>query len=428
MESILARSAELGVEVESAALAAALDASDELAAFRDEFLFPSGTTTTYLCGNSLGLQPKSMREVVLADLDRWAALGVEGHFAPEGPSVPWWTIEDETRADAAAIVGAEPREVVCMNSLTVNLHLLLAAFYRPTATRFKILIEANAFPSDEYAVQSCARQRGFDDAVVRVDGDTDAIVQALNAPDVALVLVSALQYYTGELFDIRRIARAARHCGVIAGFDLAHAAGNVHLRLHDDDADFACWCSYKYLNAGPGAIAGAFVHDRHAADLADSAAGLRGWWGNRRETRFDMRPTFDPAPGIAGLQLSNPPTLPMLQLREALRLHAKAGLPALRAKSIRLTAYLELLLRRALGDDFDMLTPTDPARRGAQLSLLFEPPKFDVDQIHTKLRDRGVFVDVRKPNVIRVAPAPIYNSFADVLRFVSLLKAALASP
>lgn len=420
MELVLERSRSLGLDPQSETFAAALDASDELAAFRDEFMLPE-SGGTYLCGNSLGLQPKSMKQVILSDLERWAKLGVDGHFADEGPSVPWLTIEEETRDVAAAVVGALRDEVICMNSLTVNLHLLLACFYRPKPTRYKIVIEADAFPSDDYAVQSWAANRGYgSDAIVRVSGSTNEIIEAIQAPDVALALVSALQYYTGELFDVRRIANAGRDAGVLVGFDLAHAVGNVPLALHDDGVDFACWCSYKYLNAGPGAIAGAFIHQTHAQDLGPGA--LRGWWGNRRESRFEMRSCFDPMPGVAGLQLSNPPTLPMLQLREALRLHTRAGAAKLREKSVLLTGYLELLLRRTLGDKFSMLTPVQPHRRGAQLSLLFEPPLFDVDEIYAKLRSLGVVIDVRRPNVVRVAPAPLYNSFADVQRFASLLR------
>ncbi|KAJ8605161.1 hypothetical protein CTAYLR_000349 [Chrysophaeum taylorii] len=342
-------------------------------------------------------------------------MGVEGHFLQGPPSVPWWTIEDETRSMMAEIVGAREDEVVCMNSLTVNLHLLLAAFYRPTPERFKILIEPNAFPSDEYAVQSCAKHHGYDPDVAIVRGDAGAI-----GDDVAVVLISAVQYYTGEFFDVRAVAARARARGAVAGFDLAHAVGNVELHLHDDDVDFAVWCSYKYLNAGPGGLAGAFVHSRHDVEAMDGA--LRGWWGNARSSRFEMRPTFDPQPGVAGLQLSNPPTIPMLALRDALQIHVKVGMPKIRAKSRELTARLETLLRQALGDNFAMLTPEDPNKRGAQLSLLFEPPDFDVDAIHDHLRKHHIFVDVRRPNVIRVAPAPLYNTLDDIQTFVSRLE------
>lgn len=387
---------------------------DELASFRDCF----EQVGTYLCGNSLGLQPKAMRQTVLDDLDRWAKLGVEGHFVEAGPSVPWVSIEDISRASAANIVGALETEVVCMNSLTVNLHLLMAAFYKPTPERYKILIEAQAFPSDEYAVQSCATHHNLDPAttIVRLEGSSDDIVRGILAEDnVAVVLIAGVQYYTGEFFNIKKITEAAHAVGAVAGFDLAHAVGNVPLSLHDDQVDFACWCSYKYLNAGPGALAGAYVHDKHEVQ------GLRGWWGNERKTRFDMEMNMRPQRGVAGLQLSNPPTIPMLQLKDAYNLIVEASMPKLRAKSIRLTQYLEDLLRKELNDDFNMLTPTDPERRGAQLSLVFEPPKFDVEKMAQELRSKDIFVDVRKPNVIRVAPAPIYNSFDDVLRFVTVL-------
>jgi len=411
-------------------LAEVLDAEDELGSFRSEFHFPKGKEVTYLCGNSLGLQPKRIRDAVNADLDRWAKFGVEGHFLEEEPGVPWWTIEDICKKDLASVVGARAEEVAVMNSLTVNLHLLLAAFYAPTEDSYEIVIEAHAFPSDEYAVQSVVEKHGLDAsmAVVRLDATNTADLCAQireRGSKVAVVLIAPLQYYTGTLYNIRDIVVAARSIGAVAGFDLAHAVGNVEVNLHDDDADFACWCSYKYLNAGPGAIGGAFVHAKYVEDETFPAKqALRGWWGNKRETRFDMKPTFDPLPGVAGLQLSNPPTLPVLALREALSLTAEAGLPRLRRKSIKLTAYLELLLREALGDTFSMLTPSNPDERGAQLSLLFV--NHDVDAIFEGLRRRHVFVDVRRPDVIRVAPAPLYNSFKDVSRFVTHLKDAIA--
>lgn len=382
---------------------------DELASFKSEFHVPS--EGVYLCGNSLGLQPKSAKQVVVDDLERWATMGVEGHFVEEGKSVPWWKIEDETRGPMAEIVGAKHEEVICMNSLTVNLHLLLAAFYKPTKTRDKIVVEAGAFPSDEYVVQSWSSK------IVRVEGSTEEIVEAVSRDDVALCLIGALQYYSGELFDVARIAKAARENGCVAGFDLAHAVGNVELSLHDDDVDFAAWCSYKYLNGGPGGIAGVFVHERHA----DSLKGLQGWWGNKRESRFDMNSNFEPSVGVARLQLSNPPTIPMLVLRQALDIHVRAGMKRIRAKSVALTGLLESLLVK---EEVKILTPSDPQKRGAQLSLFFPD---SCEKIFNKLREQKVFVDLRRPDVIRVAPAPLYNSFEDVYKFIDCLKIALRS-
>uniref|UniRef100_A0A7S3K4P8 Kynureninase n=1 Tax=Aureoumbra lagunensis TaxID=44058 RepID=A0A7S3K4P8_9STRA len=418
-----------GLQVDSEEFAKYLDGNDELRKYRETVCFPS-EDAIYLCGNSLGLQPKGIRSAILQDLDRWAVYGVEGHFVEEAPSVPWWTIEDLPKADLTNIVGAHESEIAVMNSLTVNLHLLLAAFYKPTKSRFKIIIEANAFPSDEYVVQSVATRHNFDpnETIVRISANTNqematAIRQIGEKNQVALILIAPLQYLTGIFYDIQSIVYAGHHIGAIVGLDLAHAVGNVELSLHDHQVDFACWCSYKYLNAGPGAIAGAFVHQKHQEALATNTSALRGWWGNKRDSRFLMQQHFDPQPGIAGLQLSNPPTLPVIQLAQATALINRASMPKLRAKSKRLTAYLEFLLRRHLKSDFNMLTPSDPERRGAQLSLYF--PHRDVDTIFAALRKRSVFVDVRRPDVIRVAPAPLYNSFTDVHRFVTVLVLAL---
>jgi len=316
-----------------------------------------------------------------------------------------------------------------MNSLTTNLHLLLSAFYRPAGARDKILMEAHAFPSDEYAVQSCVRARGLDPdvAIVRVQGDGAALVKAVEdlGDQCAVVLVGAVQYYSGEWFDGQKLAAAAHNTGALLGLDCAHAAGNVPLKLHDDGVDFACWCSYKYLNSGPGALAGAFVHERHDTRTLEGA--LRGWWGHERATRFEMKqdPVF--RQGAAGLQLSNPPTLAMVALREAYRVHDAATMPALREKSLLLTSYLELLvaLEPRLGS-VGVVTPRDPARRGAQLSLRFDAAA--LDGVLEALKGRHVFVDARRPDVIRVAPAPLYNSFADVLAFVRCLADALDAP
>lgn len=434
--AVEAHATSLGTTVASPDFPAKADAADELRPFREKFLFPAadaaGRPSVYLCGNSLGLQPASTKQAVLADLDRWAALGVEGHFEDEpgrpNPGVAWWTIEDLAEAEAARLVGAEPGEVVIMNSLTVNLHLLLGAFYRPDGEREVVVVEDMAFPSDEYAVQSVVRHHGRDPAacIVRVPHGADFAAAVAELGDrCCVVLVGALQYYSGEWYDAKALADAAHGAGAVLGLDCAHAAGNVPLALHADGVDFACWCSYKYLNSGPGALAGAFVHAKHDTRTLDGA--LRGWWGNERSSRFRMAREPEFRAGAPGLQLSNPPTLPMVALKEAYALHDAATMAKLRAKSLALTGYLEVLLAQLLPPgSHDQVTPRDPARRGAQLSLLFAPPT-DVDAVFAELRKRNVFVDLRRPNVIRVAPAPLYSGFADVRAFVDCLAEALAA-
>lgn len=413
----------------SADSARGLDASDPLRAFRDRFFIPpghDGSPQIYLCGNSLGLQPKATRDAVLAELDDWARLGVEGHFHGRHP---WYPYHEFVRETGARLVGALPHEVVFMNSLTVNLHLMMVTFYRPTRERYRILIEDAAFPSDTYAVRTQIRCHGFDPADALVVARPRAGESALRTEDVealleregariALVMLSGVNYFTGQVFDMQRIAAAARRQGCRVGFDLAHAAGNVELRLHDWNVDFAAWCTYKYLNSGPGAVAGCFVHERHAKDTALPRFG--GWWGNAPATRFRMHlePEFVPVASADAWQLSNPPILALAPVRVSLGIFDEAGMAALREKSCRLTAYLQLLLDQLPSRRYTTITPREPAARGAQVSLLaHERPR----ELHQALIAADVVCDFREPNVIRVAPVPLYNTFMDVWRFVQVL-------
>jgi kynureninase len=418
------------------AQARALDAADPLRDFRSEFHFPhSGTSQPlYFVGNSLGLQPTATREAVTQELDDWARLGVEGHFAAKHPWLPY---HEEVRETLARVVGGSPREVVAMNSLTTNLHLLMVSFYRPTRERYRIVIEDAAFPSDSYAVQSQvefhAKAAGFDPStgLIRLkprEGEvslrTEDILETLDrhASSVALIMLGGVNYLTGQFFDIPAITRHAQKLGIVAGWDLAHAAGNIHLKLHDWNCDFAAWCSYKYLNSGPGAVAGAFVHERHLADR--SLPRFAGWWGNDPATRFRMGPDFVPVASADAWQLSNPPVLALAPLRVSLSIFDRATIAALRAKSLKLTGALESLLHAStISQRIRILTPTDPAQRGAQLSLAITGASRDTART---LHERGVFCDFREPNVIRVAPAPLYNSFHDVWRLVRVLEQTFA--
>jgi kynureninase len=405
------------------------DRADPLAWCRAEFAVPAGARgepLAYFSGNSLGLMPKAARAEVTQELDDWARLGVEGHFAGRAP---WYSYSERLREPLARLVGALPGEVVAMNSLTVNLHLMLVSFYRPSGKRNKVLLEQTPFPSDAYAVASHLATRGVPaDAVLparpragerllRTD-DLEALL-AERGNEIALVWLGAVDYYTGQLLELQRIAAAARRAGCLVGFDLAHAAGNVPLQLHDWEVDFAVWCSYKYLNAGPGAVGGCYVHQRHGQD--PSVPRYAGWWGNDPETRFEMRipPEFVPVPGVAGWQLSNPSILAMAPLVAALGIFERAGLPALRAKSERLTGYLEFLTDRIGPERVELLTPRDPTARGCQLSLLV-PGK--AAPLVLALRERGIVTDYRGPDVIRVAPVPLYNTFHEVWRFARALQ------
>jgi kynureninase len=399
-----------------------LDAADPLSHFRQEFhlpLGPDGRPAAYLCGNSLGLQPRGARRYVEEELDAWAQLGVEGHFKDRAP---WYSYHELFRESGARLVGARPGEVVMMNSLTVNMHLMLTTFYRPEGQRTRILTDAPAFPSDLYALQSQIRWHGLDPAAELIQvtprpgehvlRDEDIEAKILEQGDrIAVVLWNAVNYYTGQFFDLPRLTAAARSRGCRVGLDLAHAAGNVPLQLHDWDIDFAVWCSYKYLNAGPGAVAGCFVHERHGVNAA--LFRLAGWWGNDPATRFRMHlePNFIPRAGADGWQLSNPPILSLAPLRASLELFDRAGMAMLRAKSICLVSYLEFLLDRTPAGRFSCITPRASQRRGCQLSLLVhERPR----ELFAALQRQGVVGDFREPNVIRLAPVPLYNTFHDV--------------
>ncbi len=409
------------------ACAEKLDADDKLSHYRSQFHIPrkkDGGETIYFCGNSLGLQPKAVREYIEEELDAWKLLGVEGHFAGKHPWMPYHELlTDKT----AGLVGAKPLEVVVMNSLTVNLHLMLVSFYRPTTRRHKIVIESHPFPSDRYAVESQIRYHGFDprhslielkprsgEETLRTE-DIEDVLEA-DGDEIALVMLGGVNYYSGQAFDLERITRAGQAQGCVVGFDLAHAAGNIPLKLHEWNVDFAVWCSYKYLNAGPGSIAGCFVHERHSGDR--SLPRFSGWWGQNKHIRFQMGPVFDPLPGAEGWQLSNPPILLMAALRASMDIFDEAGMDALTAKSRQMTGYLEYLLDQHPSTRFSVITPRDPAQRGCQLSI----------RVHDRgkalfefLTDNGVICDWREPDVIRVAPVPLYNSFTDVYRFSEII-------
>lgn len=407
--------------------AAELDRADELASFRDRFHIPdseNGGECVYLCGNSLGLQPKRARAYVEQELEDWRKLGVEGHFAARNPWMPYHELLTEK---LARIAGALPIEVVAMNTLTVNLHLMLISFYRPSGKRTRVLTAFSAFPSDRYALASQIAMRGLDPAANVVEilprqgesavREEDIEEELARDPgSVALILMDGVNYYTGQALDMARITRAAHAAGALAGFDLAHAAGNLPLELHAWGADFAVWCSYKYLNGGPGCVGGCFVHERHARSF--ETPRLAGWWGHDKSTRFKMGPQFSPIAGAEGWQLSNPPILPLAALRASLEIFEEAGLDRLRAKSAKLTGYLAAKLQERARDGVEILTPLEPARRGCQLSIRIGK---EGRKRFERLLDAGVICDWREPDVIRVAPVPLYNRFADVDRFVDTL-------
>ena len=407
-----------------------LDAEDSLRHFRDKFHLPlgkDGSSLIYFAGNSLGLMPKSARQIVDQELDDWAKLGVDAHL---GAETPWYTYHETLREPAARLVGAKPTEVVCMNSLTVNLHLMMATFYRPTAARFKILMEEPAFPSDTYAIKSQILHHGFDpdealvlarprEGELTVRGEDIEAMLEQHGDQIALVLFAGINFFTGQLFNIREITALAQKRGCVVGIDLAHAIGNVPLALHDWNVDFAVWCSYKYLNAGPGAVAGVFVHERHATNRA--LPRLAGWWGNDPSTRFRMQlePDFVPVQSADSWQISNPPILSMAPLRASLAIFDEAGgMESLRTKSIQLTGYLQFLLDQASTRLFSVITPRGADERGCQLSILVhEHPK----ELFAALEAAGVKCDFREPNVIRAAPTPLYNKFHEAWRFAGML-------
>jgi len=415
----------------SASFAAEMDARDPLASFRDQFHIPpgpDGKPSLYLCGHSLGLQPQRAREYIEQELEAWAELGVEGHFHGRHPWMPYHRLLTD---NMAGVVGARPLEVVVMNSLTVNLHLMMVSFYRPTPQRHKIVIETAAFPSDQYAFASQIRFHGFDPATSLIElspregevsirqEDVDALLEHEGAA-IALVLLGGVNYATGQLFDMEAISRAGQAQGCVVGFDLAHAAGNVPLRMHDWNVDFAVWCNYKYLNGGPGCTGGCFVHERHAQTF--DLPRFAGWWGHDQESRFLMGPAFHPMPGAEGWQLSNPSIMSMAPLRASLEIFASAGMQRLREKSQSLTGYLEFLLDQHARGNFTVITPRELDRRGAQLSIRIHQGG---RSICDRLVEQGTLCDWREPDILRVAPVPLYNTYCDIHRFVERFITAL---
>lgn len=404
-----------------------LDRQDPLRTRREEFHIPfhNGKEAIYLCGNSLGLQPKKVEEYVKEEIEDWCTLGVEGHMKARNP---WFYYHHFLEKPVARLAGASPLEVVVMNTLTVNLNLLMVSFYRPTASRYKIIMEYMAFPSDQYAAEMQVKFHGFDpnDAIIELhprEGEhtlrKEDILAAIeqHKDDLALVLLGGVNYYTGQFFDIPAITAAAHKAGAVAGFDLAHAAGNVPLHLHDWDVDFACWCTYKYLNSGPGGVSGVFIHERFAHD--HSLPRLAGWWGNDEKTRFQMKKGFIPQPGAAGWQQSNAQIMTMAVHRAAIEQFDEVGMDALQTKSRLLTGYLEFLLNNLPQHDFEIITPSDETQRGCQLSILTGE---NGKELFDYLTENGVVADWREPNVIRVAPVPMYNSFTDVWKFADLIR------
>jgi kynureninase len=405
-----------------------LDQNDELASFRNQFHIPkdkNDKNVIYFCGNSLGLQPKTTKDYINQELEDWANLGVEGHTEGKNPWLHYHEFLTETMAD---IVGAKNKEVVVMNSLTANLHFMMVSFYQPTPKRYKILIEADAFPSDKYAVESQLRHHGYDDKeglllwkarkgeeLANYD-DLEAILKQ-HGDEIALIMIGGVNYYTGQFFDLKRITNLAHKHGCVVGFDCAHGAGNVDLDLHNSGADFAIWCTYKYLNSGPGSLSGAFVHERHSnrKDLNR----FTGWWSHNKKTRFKMRDEFDQLEGAEGWQLSNPPILSMSAIRASLDVVKEAGFKNMLKKSKELTNYFEFLINELNHSDIKIITPSNQDERGCQISLQVK----NADRsLHDKLTESGIITDWREPDVIRCAPVPLYNSFTDVFEFVERLK------
>ena len=411
-----------------------LDQTDELAQYRNEFYFPQhdGNNCIYLCGNSLGLQPKKTSKIVEEELECWKTRGVEGHFKGERP---WVSYHLNTKKALSGLIGCMENEVVAMNNLTTNLHLAISSFYKPTGERTKILIERGAFPSDFYAVHSQIILNGGnpEDDLIELnpsDGSdflpTNEIVEKINelGNSLALVVFPGVQYYTGQFFKLKEITLAAHNVGALAGFDLAHTVGNIPLHLHDDDVDFAVWCSYKYLNSGPGGTGGLFIHENHGKDK--ELPRHSGWWGHDAEGRFKMNNEINPIPSVDGWQLSNINILSHAAHLASLQLFEKVGIEKLRSKSIKLTGFLEELLTNSevLRDQIKIITPSDTAQRGAQLSLFLTKLG---KPVYEKVKEKGVILDWREPNVIRVAPVPFYNSFDDVYRFVKILEESVKS-
>jgi kynureninase len=416
------------------AFAKELDSIDPLKTFRDRFFIPqhNGHDTVYFTGNSLGLQPKTVSQYVQQELDDWASMGVEGHFHAKNPWLPYHEIFPQQLSN---IVGALPHEIVVMNQLTVNLHLLMVTFYRPTKQRYKIICETRAFPSDQYAFESQARYHGFDpaDAVIEVcprEGEytlrTEDILSVIreHGNSVALVLFGGVNYYTGQLYDMPAITKAAHEIGAYAGFDLAHAAGNVELKLHEWNVDFATWCSYKYLNSGPGGVSGVYINEKHASDT--QLPRFAGWWGYTKATRFKMEKGFEAIPTAEGWQLSNAPILSMAAHKASLDIFEEAGMGRLFTKGKKLAAYLHFVLQdinaQRNGQVIEVITPVDEKERGCQVSMLMLQRGREV---FDALMKEGVIADWREPNVIRVAPVPLYNSFEDIWRFGNIIQSIL---
>lgn len=407
-----------------------LDANDTLRKYRNEFLFPQheGKDAIYFCGNSLGLQPKKTKAYIMQQLDNWAAYGVEGHFKTE---TPWMYYQKTTKESLSKLIGAKPIEVVAMNQLTVNLHLMMVSFYRPTSTRYKIIMEGSAFPSDQYAIESQVKYHGFnaEDAIIELyprEGEytlrEEDILNTIeeNKDSLALVMMGGVNYYTGQFFQLKEITEKAHSVGAFCGFDLAHAMGNIPMHLHDWNVDFAVWCSYKYLNSSPGGISGIFVHEKHSTN--PDTPRFAGWWGYKEDTRFLMKKGYIPEPGAEGWQMSNVPVLTMAAHRASLDLFDEAGIENLRAKSLKLTAYMEYIIQqtnRKLGTEkYKIITPSEAERRGCQISIICTDGG---KKVFDELTNKGIIGDWREPEVLRFAPVPLYNSFEDVYRFGQIL-------
>jgi len=414
----------------SLAYAKQQDKEDKISYLRNRFHIPkdkNGNDWLYFTGNSLGLQPKSTKEYINQELEDWANLGVEGHFEAKNP---WLDYHELLTDKMAKIVGAKPVEVVIMNTLTTNLHLLMVSFYRPTKSKYKIVIESDAFPSDRYAVQSQLKFHGFsaddiiewkprkDEQLLRIE-DLEEIVSK-QGDEIALLLIGGVNYYTGQFLDLKKIAEIGHSKNCIVGIDLAHGAGNIQPNLHDSGVDFAAWCTYKYLNSGPGSLAGLFVHERHAENK--ELPRFAGWWNHNKETRFNMRQPFDVMQGAEGWQLSNPPILSMAAIKASLDLFDEIGMDVLREKSEKMTGYFEFLINQVSSEDIKIITPKNPKERGCQLSIQVK----NADKsLHKKLTQNNIITDWREPDVIRCAPIPMYTSFEDVYKMVSILKGFL---
>lgn len=415
----------------SLAYAQQQDHQDPLKHFRNKFLIPTnneGEELIYLCGNSLGLQPKKTSEYLEQELNDWAKLGVEGHTDAK---YPWFPYHEFLTKSMANIIGAEPSEVVIMNSLTANLHFLMVSFYQPTKTKFKIVIESDTFPSDKYAMESQLKFHGFDpkeglilwkpskgEDLCRFE-DLEKLLEE-QGDEIALLMIGNTNYYSGQAFPLKKITELGHKHSCIVGFDLAHGAGNIQTNIHNSGADFAVWCTYKYLNSGPGSLGGCFIHERHANN--PDIKRFTGWWGHNKQTRFNMRQDFDLLPGAEGWQLSNPSILSMAAIRASLDVFEEAGMENLRQKSVKLTGYMEFLIKEINEDRINIITPTDQNERGCQLSIQV---KNTDKNLHTQLTESGVISDWREPDVIRVAPVPLYNTFEDVFKFIERFKEVL---